>query len=55
MSTLTVRDLAVRLGTREVLRGVDLTVPEGSVTAVVGPSGCGKTTLLRAVDRKSVV
>ncbi|HXH59122.1 ABC transporter ATP-binding protein [Iamia sp.] len=29
------------------LRGVDLELPSGSLTAVLGPSGCGKTTLLR--------
>ncbi|ODR11534.1 hypothetical protein BHQ15_02070 [Mycolicibacillus koreensis] len=29
------------------LRGVDLDVADGSLTAVLGPSGCGKTTLLR--------
>ncbi|GAA4403776.1 ABC transporter ATP-binding protein [Fodinibacter luteus] len=49
MSTLTIRDLDVTLGEMAVLRGVDLEVPSGSVTAVLGPSGCGKTTLLRAV------
>ena len=32
-----------------VLRGIELTVPSGGLTAVVGPSGCGKTTLLRVV------
>lgn len=32
-----------------VLDGVDLTLPQGSITAVVGASGCGKTTLLRLV------
>ncbi|MEW5809863.1 MAG: ABC transporter ATP-binding protein [Actinomycetota bacterium] len=32
---------------RRVLAGVDLVVPEGTMTAVLGPSGCGKTTLLR--------
>ena len=36
-------------GTAAVLRGVDLTVEEGSLTALLGPSGCGKTTLLRLV------
>ncbi|HZB51804.1 MAG TPA: ABC transporter ATP-binding protein [Mycobacteriales bacterium] len=36
-------------GTTEVLSGVDLHVPERTVTAVLGPSGCGKTTLLRLV------
>ncbi|MEH3142351.1 MAG: ABC transporter ATP-binding protein [Mycobacterium kyogaense] len=34
-------------GSRRVLAGVDLVVPEGTMTAVLGPSGCGKTTLLR--------
>ncbi|MBX7455156.1 ABC transporter ATP-binding protein [Mycolicibacterium sp. 3033] len=36
-------------GTRRVLAGAELAVPDGSMTAVLGPSGCGKTTLLRIV------
>lgn len=36
-------------GQVRVLRGVDLAVAPGTLTAVVGPSGCGKTTLLRIV------
>lgn len=34
-----------------VLRGVDLEVPDGGVTAVLGPSGSGKSTLLRLCNR----
>ena len=34
-------------GEKQVLRDLNLTLPEGSVTALMGPSGCGKTTLLR--------
>jgi polar amino acid transport system ATP-binding protein len=39
-----------RFGTLEVLRGIDLTVPKGSVVCVLGPSGSGKSTLLRCIN-----
>ncbi|KST59017.1 ATP-binding protein [Methylobacterium sp. GXS13] len=39
-----------RFGDTPILRGVDLTVPEGRVTALIGPSGSGKSTLLRCVN-----
>lgn len=42
-------DFRVRRGTLRALDAVDLTVPAGTLTAVLGPSGCGKSTLLRAV------
>lgn len=37
-------------GRVEVLHGLALSVPEGSVVAVLGPNGVGKTTLLRAIS-----
>ena len=49
MAELVVRDLALRLGDNEILKGVSVTVPQGKVVALLGPSGSGKTTLLRAV------
>ena len=49
MSELVLRGVSKSFGTTPVLRGVDLTVPQGALAAVLGPSGCGKTTLLRIV------
>jgi iron(III) transport system ATP-binding protein len=49
MADLEVRDVRKAYGDRAVLRGVDLTVPQGTLTAILGSSGSGKTTLLRIV------
>lgn len=48
-AAIQVRDLRVRRGGREVLRGLTFDVPTGQVTGLLGPSGCGKTTLMRAL------
>jgi iron complex transport system ATP-binding protein len=43
------RDLRVRLGGTEVLRGVSIALPTARWTAIVGPNGAGKSTLLRTL------
>jgi len=46
---LDVRGLAAQYGPTQVLHGIDFSVAEGGITAILGANGAGKTTLLRAV------
>ncbi|MEO8070436.1 MAG: ATP-binding cassette domain-containing protein, partial [Acidobacteriota bacterium] len=46
---LSIRDLRLRRGAREILRGVTLDVSTGEIVALMGLSGAGKTTVLRVV------
>lgn len=48
-STLTIRDLQFRRGSRVVLDSINLQLQSGSITAVLGPNGAGKSTLLSCV------
>jgi ABC-2 type transport system ATP-binding protein len=52
---ISVRDLHVKRGGTEVLRGVSLEVAAGAVTGLLGPSGCGKSTLMRAIVGVQIV
>ncbi len=36
---------------KQILKNINLTIKENSVTAFIGPSGCGKTTLIRCINR----
>jgi phospholipid/cholesterol/gamma-HCH transport system ATP-binding protein len=44
-----IEHLRLDRGGRTVLRDINLSVPRGSIVAVLGPSGCGKSTLLAAL------
>lgn len=46
---LTVENIRVAYGPIEVLRGVDLEVPQGAIVALIGANGAGKTTLLNTI------
>ena len=46
---VSIQDLHKKFGKNEVLKGVDLTIKDGGIFAVLGPNGSGKTTLIKAV------
>jgi branched-chain amino acid transport system ATP-binding protein len=50
VSALTLKGVVAGYGQGDILRGVDLRVPAGTVTCVIGPNGAGKSTILRTVS-----
>lgn len=49
MATLALGGLSKTFGETEVLRSIDLEIPDKELAVFVGPSGCGKSTLLRII------
>ncbi len=46
---LTIKNLSVRVGIRQVLKGMSLTICQGEHIRITGPNGSGKSTLLNAI------
>jgi len=46
---LEIKNLQVKIGGKEILKGIDLSVRQGEVHAVMGPNGSGKTTLAQVL------
>ena len=51
MNIITTKDLCLWYGKTQALRDINISVPEGSITALIGPSGCGKSTFLKTLNR----
>jgi phosphate transport system ATP-binding protein len=49
--TVSLEGLHAYYGEQRAIKGVDLQIPSGEVTAIIGPSGCGKSTMIRCINR----
>jgi len=49
--TLRVENLDVYIEKQHILKDINLTIPEKSITCIIGPSGCGKSTFLKTLNR----
>lgn len=46
-----IKDLNVHIEGKHILKNINLSIPNHSITSIIGPSGCGKTTLLKTLNR----
>ncbi len=51
MTILRAENIKKKFGKLEVLKGIDITVSEGEIIAIIGPSGSGKSTFLRCLNK----
>ena len=52
MNLLEIRNLHVKVGDHEILKGINLTVNAGEVHSIMGPNGSGKSTLAQVLARR---
>ena len=51
VNVLRIENFCAGYGENRVLKGINLSIVDNSVTALMGPSGCGKTTIIRCINR----
>jgi phosphate transport system ATP-binding protein len=49
--TISIEKLNVYIDKQHILKDINLSIPEKSITCIIGPSGCGKSTLLKTLNR----
>jgi phosphate transport system ATP-binding protein len=50
-SSIRISHLNVSIGNHQILKDVNLDIPDHKITCIIGPSGCGKSTLLKTINR----
>ncbi|NLJ07286.1 MAG: phosphate ABC transporter ATP-binding protein [Sphingobacteriales bacterium] len=51
MEKICVQDFSLSIGKQNILKNINVEIPERKITVILGPSGCGKTTLLKCFNR----
>lgn len=46
-----IQNLDLFIGKQQILKNINIEIPEKKITVILGPSGCGKTTLLKCMNR----
>lgn len=49
--SIRIENLDVYIESQHILKDINLTIPEKSITCIIGPSGCGKSTFLKTLNR----
>src|SRR5579862_2716799 len=52
MALLEIKNLHAKVGDREILKGLNLTINKGEVHSIMGPNGSGKSTLAQVLARR---
>ena len=50
MSLLDIKNLQVRYGRKEVIKGISMSVEAGEIVTLIGANGAGKSTVLRTIS-----
>lgn len=51
MVSLATKELSISYGEVDIVKDLNLLIPEGKITTMIGPNGCGKSTILKALAR----
>ncbi len=51
MSVITTKNLNISYGNIDIVKDLNLSIPEGKITTIIGANGCGKSTILKTIAR----